>query len=135
MKWIKKRSKMLKKVKVRALSFDEDNTAASFSPKSLTLVTFDVCSLRCEIISLDLISHTLTSPSKPPEQKNLRFLLRQMLYTPPLCALSIYQIILPFSLENILIFPSCHPLSTISSLYVKHRGDPALFAKHLVVTT
>ena len=99
------------------------------------LTTFPQCSFKWDIIYLDFISQTLTSPSPPPEHKNFKFFESYIFDTSFLCALSILQMCLPFTVANILIFSSSQPEITTSSLYWRHIGTAVFCTVHLAVTS
>ena len=86
------------------------------------MVTLEVCSFKWETSSLDLISHTLHSPSIPPEQINFWLNDNEIAVTPFLWALSIYHKGDEPSILKDLIRPSDHPEIITSSVNTEQRG-------------
>ena len=80
------------------------------SSKRHTEVTAPVCCLRWTIISRVRVSQTLTSPSSPPETRNLRLLLHWIETQPPRWQLSTAHNSSPSSALWARILPSLHPL-------------------------
>mmetsp|Transcript_38952 Transcript_38952/g.92189 ORF Transcript_38952/g.92189 Transcript_38952/m.92189 type:complete len:249 (-) Transcript_38952:329-1075(-) len=107
------------------LSFD-DVTACESSSMISIQVTAALCSLRCETISRDLMSHTRTSPSSPPVMKKRWLCETRTAVTPARWVSATVQSSSPVSPSKHRSWPSVQPVIKHSSANAMHVGDPPL---------